>query len=146
MPGTPVIPAGWNETHGAVFAKTHDATVNLRKPGSTESFDEDTERTVFVPLAPYATGQAAGFQAQTTRAADANAEQAEETLRVTGYLVSLNFDRPLAQEPAIGDLIDVTACADQLLVGRTLKVTGVVEGSRRFGRDLYATLTDPAPL
>jgi len=143
-PGTPVIPAGWQQAHGAVAAKTMTAIVNLRNPGSTSTFNPTGRRTEYTPLAAYATAQAARVQAQTSRAVQPGKEQAEETLQVAGYLVTITLDRPADQEPAAGDLVDVTASDDPLLTGRTLKVADVVRGSLRFERDLFCTLVDPA--
>lgn len=143
-PGTPVIPADWQQAHGAVAAKTMTATVNLRHPGSTKTFNTTTRRSEFTPLAPYATAQAARVQAQTSRAVQAGQEAAEETLQVAGYLVTLTLDRTTDQEPSVGDLVDVTASGDPLLTGRSLKIHDVVRGSLRFERDLFCTLVDPA--
>lgn len=141
-PGTPVIPPGWQQAHGAVAAKTMTAVVNLRKPGSTTGFAD--RRTTYTPNTPYATGQAARVQAQTSRAVQAGEEQAEETLQVAGYLVTLTLDRTVEHEPATGDLVDVTASDDPLLTGRSLKISDVVRGSLRFERDAFCTLVDPA--
>lgn len=126
-----------------MVAKTMTATVNLRKPGTTKAFAD--RRTTYTPLAPYATGQAARIQAQTSRAVQpGQEEQAEETLQVSGYLVTLTFVRDVDQEPATGDLIDVTDSDDPLLTGRTLKITDITRGSLRFERDVFCTLVDPA--
>lgn len=143
-PGTQVIPDGWQESHGQVFAKTMPAKVNLRKPGSTKTQNPTTQVTEYVPLAPYAADQRARIQPQTSRAVDSSAEQATETLQVVGYLVTLVFDRPLNKEPAVGDLVDVLGCTDPLLTGRSMLITEVVRSSMRFERDVFCTLTDPA--
>jgi hypothetical protein len=118
------------------------AVVDLRKPGSTTAFVD--RRTTYTPLAPYATDQTARVQAQSSRAVQPGEEQAEETLQVGGYLVTLTFDRDPADEPATGDLVDVTASDDPLLTGRSLKITDVVRGSLRFERDMFCILVDPA--
>lgn len=143
-PGTPVIPAGWQEAHGHVAAETMTATVSLRHPGAVKTYED--RATTYVPLTAYATDQAARIHAMQSRAIAAGTEQAEETLQVAGYLISLEYSRNLDSEPATGDLVDVTACPDPLLVGRTLKVADVVRGSLRFSRDLFCTLVDPAEL
>lgn len=138
-----MIPERWQQTHGTVFAKTMTATVNLRKPGGTKTFNNTTRRTEYTGATPYATDQAARIQAQTSRAVQPVEEQAEETLQVAGYLVTLTFDRDPAAEPATGDLVDVIDSADPLLTGRTLKINDVMRGSLRFERDIYCTLVDP---
>lgn len=142
--GTPVIPPGWQQAHGAVAAKTMTATVDLRKPGSTQAFNTTSRRTEYTPNAAYATDQAARVQAQTSRAVQRGEEQVEETLQVSGYLVTLTFDRTADQEPATGDLVDVKTSDDPLLTGRTLRIHDVVRGSLRFERDLFCNLVDPA--
>lgn len=144
-PGTVVIPAGWQEAHGVVAGKTMTATVSLRRPGATtKTFNTTTRRTEYTDAAAYATDQAARIQAQTTRGVKPGEEQAEETLQVAGYLVTLAFDRTVDQEPATGDFVDVTASSDPLLTGRSLQIHDVVRGSLRFERDLFCTLVDPA--
>lgn len=143
-PGTPVIPTGWQQAHGAVVAKTMTATVALRKPGGTKTFNTTSRRTEYTGVTPYATDQAARIQAEASRAVQPSEEQAEETLQVAGYLVTLTFDRTVDDEPAAGDLVDVTASDDPLLTGRTLKITEAVRGSLRFERDLFCTLVDPS--
>lgn len=140
-PGTPVIPAGWETSHGTVAAATMTATVNLRKPGGTKTWNTTTRRTEYTGASPYATAQPARIQAQTVRTVRSGQEEvAEETLQIAGYLVAIALD----QEPAAGDLVDVTASSDPLLTGRTLRIHDVVRGSLRFERDLLCTLADPA--
>jgi hypothetical protein len=42
-PGTPVIPAGWQQAHGAVVAKTWTVPCEIRHPGGTKGpFDPTT--------------------------------------------------------------------------------------------------------
>lgn len=142
--GTPVIPAGWQAAHGAVVAKTLTATVALRHPGVTKTWNSTSRRTEYTGGAPYATAQPARIQAQTSRAVQPGEESAEETLQVAGYLVTLTLDRTADKEPEVGDLVDVTASDDPLLTGRALRIHDVVRGSLRFERDLFATLVDPA--
>lgn len=135
----PVIPAAWETDHAPVAQATMTATVNLRKPGaSSTSFNVATQQTVPVPFAPYASGQPARFQAYRATAIDRAREVAEDTVRVTGYLVAL----PLQLNPDEGDQIDVTACSDADLVGRTLTVVDLVRGSLRFERDVFAMVND----
>lgn len=138
-PGTAVFPPSWSASHGVVAAKTMTAVVNLRKPGTTKTWSDELEQNVPVKNTAYAEDQAARVQAQ-RRVARHEIEAAEETLHVAGYLVTLTFDRDVAEEPAVADLIDVTASDDPLLTGHTLRVLEVVHGSLRFERDLFCTL------
>lgn len=137
-PGTPVIPADWQESHAPVAQGTMTATVSLRKPGSTTVFDEATGQTEYTPLTPYATAQPARIQAYRATAIDRAKDVADETVRVTGYLVSVPWDNA----PDEGDIVDVTASKDGDLAGRSLVVIDVVRGSLRFTRDLFCTLHD----
>jgi hypothetical protein len=140
-PGTPVIPTHWQESHGAVAAKTRTQPVNLRKPGSMTTFNTTAEHTDVTPLAPYATDVLARIQAHRETSQDSESEQVEETLRVTGYLITLPFDCA----PEVGDLIDIpTSCSDAALAGITLRIVELIRGSLRFERDVFAVINDSA--
>ncbi|GAB2762061.1 DUF6093 family protein [Nocardioides pakistanensis] len=134
-PGTEVIPTGWATGHGTAADGSKTATVTLRQPGTTTSWDEANQRTVSTPLAPYATDVPARIQALTNDARTVDA--AEQQVTVAGYLVAV----PLALDPAVGDLIQVTSSGDPTLDGRDLTVVDVVRGSLRLERDLFCTLS-----
>lgn len=137
-PGTPVIPADWQASHAAVAVGTMTATVSLRKPGTTSVFNEDTGQTEYTPLPAYTTGQPARIQAYRATAIDRAKDVADETLRVTGYLVTL----PWAVSVDEGDLVDVSSCTDPELAGRSLLVIDLVRGSLRFERDVFCTINN----
>lgn len=134
--GTPVVPPGWGVSHAPVLAKTMTAVVDLYTGEETTSWSDDLDRTVTALVPAYAVGQVARIQALQTAASRQQAETAEESLEVTDYLITLPHDL----QPEVGHLIEVTATDDTDLVGRVLQVAGVVRGSERFERDVYATL------
>lgn len=134
-PGTEVIPSGWAAGHRGAAEGGMTATVALRQPGTTTSWDEANQRTVSTPLAPYATAVPARIQALTNDAKAVDA--AEQQITIADYLVAV----PLALDPAVGDLIQVTASGDPTLDGRDLTVVDVVRGSLRLERDLFCTLS-----
>lgn len=135
-PATPVVPDGWGRAHAPVLVKTMTAVVDLYTGAETTSWSEDLDRTVVVLAPAYATAQRARVQALQTSAGRDQAETAEESLEVTDYLVTLPHDLT----PEVGHLIKVTEADDAELVDRFLRVAGVVRGSERFERDVYATL------
>lgn len=139
-PGTAVIPANWQQSHAVVSAKTMTAVVNLRKPGTTKTWDPTLEQMVPTPNTPYAVDQPARVQAQRQTALRRDIDAAEQTVHIAGYLVTIAFEREVAEEPAVNDLVDVTVSDDPLLTGRTMRVLEVVHGSLRFERDCFCTL------
>lgn len=141
-PGTAVIPKNWEANHGLVVAKTMPAVVSLRKPGSTETRNTETQQQEYSKLPAYATGQPARIQAHTTTGTNKTSETAEETVQVTGYLITLTHCRELEHEPAVGDLVDVVDANDQLVIDRTFRVDQIPVGSLRFERDLFCILLD----
>lgn len=143
-PGTAVIPPRWEQSHGKVFEKTMPARVALRHSGVEKTFNDTDRKTDYTNLAPYVICEQARVQAQTSRATDQASVSAEETLVVTGYLVTISLDRAPDEEPIVGDLVDVLGSNDSRLTGQTLVVTDVVLGSLRFERDLMCSLVRPA--
>lgn len=145
-PGTTVFPPDWSTSHAPVAAGWFTGTVSLREPGGTDSaFDPETGVTTVTPFEPFAADLASSI---TPLGADGETGPATETagdmVRITGYLVQvdLTFDGDDAPALKPGCLIDVVTCDDALLVGRTLTVNDIARGSRRFTRDLVATLND----
>lgn len=141
-PGTEVIPRDWETNHGRVIARTMPCVVSLRRPGSTMTRNTETKQQDYAKLTPYATGQPARIQAHTTTGTNKTTQTAEETVQVTGYLITLTFCRVLEHEPAVGDLVDVVDATDQLVLGRTFRVEQIPVGSLRFERDLFCILQD----
>ena len=143
-PGTEVIPAQWQESHGVVAAKTMTFTVNLRHPGTTMAYDHSVGHSVATPLAPSPTNVPTRVQAHRETAQDSERVQGEESVRVTGYLVTLPLSTDLTGL-ATGDLIDFPAdCPDPLLAGAHLRIVDLIRGSLRFERDVFAVINDTA--
>lgn len=118
--------------------------VALRHPGSSTSFNETTQRTDLIPEAPYCTNLLSRIQAHRETAQDADSSSAEESVRTSGYLVTLPLSASLTTL-AVGDLIDVpTNCADPLLAGHSLRIVDLVRGTLRFERDVFAVINDTA--
>ena len=139
-PGTVVIPAGWAESLAPVVQATwmQNATVNLRKPGGTEAWSDDDDRTVTVPFDPFLTGVPANIQALTETSVPP-ADAVEDQVRVLGYLVTL----PLGTAPTDldeGVLVDIVTSDDPMLDGQTMHVTDIVRGGRGFERALICDL------
>lgn len=143
-PGTQVIPAQWQESHGVVAAKTMTICVNLRHPGTTMAYDNSVGHSVPTPETPYATNLPARVQAHRETAQNDEKTSAEESQRVTGYLVTLPLSADLTGLAA-GDLIDFPPdCPDQALASHNLRIVEIVRGSLRFERDVFAVLNEPA--
>lgn len=136
-PGTLVFSDDWAATAGAVTAKTLNATVALRHPGTQQAWDADLEQNVQVPLDPYYTGDCA-IGAVLSRSQAGVVVAGEDQVDVAGYQILLL--RGVAAEE--GDLVTVTDTGDATLDDRTLTVREVERASRRFSRLLFCTLTD----
>lgn len=135
-PGTPVIPENWETAPAAIVQRAMRGEVELRQPGSTQSWSDANEAMVSVPKAPYYSGVARIQNlAGQGRGRVVTAEDAE---MVADYLVTV----PLAVDGASeGDLVKVVDAHDGALVGRVLVVRLIEYGTERFERDLFCTLT-----
>lgn len=134
--GTAVIPPGWAASHRPVAEGTQTAPCTIRKPGTTQTWDDAQQQNITAPLDPYFTGLSR-VQALTNRGSF-DAEAAEEQTSVAGYLVTV----PAAVLPAAGDLVTVTGSGDPLLDGRTLTIREIPQGSQIVERDLFCTFAD----
>ncbi len=135
-PGTAVIPADWATDLRPVAEGTMTASAAIRHPGTTQTWDDDTQQNVETPTAAYWTGTCRAQALTNTRGFDA--EAAGEQVTVAGYLVTV----PATVEPATGDLVDVTGSGDPMLDGRTLRVRDSVQGSLIVERDLFCNFAD----
>ncbi len=163
-PGTRVIPDRWNTDHAPVAAATMRALVSLRHDAgaTTKTYTpydpanpDNTGRTTYDAASPYATDVPARIQGLREMTTRGNQATAEESLRVSGYLVTLPLDDLVdptspTDEPqrgsliATGDIVTVIKCADPLLLlpGTELHVTDIVRGTERWERDLFCELVD----
>lgn len=133
-PGTPVIPTQWAAGHRPVVDKTGTAGCKLRKPGTTQQWDPDTDQNLSVPYDPYYDGTAR-VQALATQAREVTVAADPET--IAQYLIVV----PASVSPATDDLVEIADSGDPLLDGQVLRIVQVAMGSLRFERDLFCVLT-----
>lgn len=131
-----VIPADWAAAHRPVAEGTMRGRVALRVAGTRQVWSDADDQNIAVPLAPYATDVPARVQALAGQARVI--QLADDTEVIADYLVVI----PAARVVAGGHLVDVTACDDPDLLGRTLRVEKAVRGTELFERDLFCTLDD----
>jgi len=158
-PGTRVIPARWNADHAPVVTAAMRARVSLRHDdgATTKTYlpydpehPETTGRTTYSLAAPYAADIPARIQGLREMTARGSETAAEESLRVSGYLVALalGVDDTADAVNAIstGDIVTIDSLteSDQLLLlpGVELRVTDIVRGTERWERDLFCQLVD----
>lgn len=130
-----VIPADWAAHHRPVAAGGMTATIAIRLPGGTPSFNEETGQTTTTPFAPYLSGRARIQVAPVFGGGETVAGGQEIT--TVSYLVALELEG--SDAIAVNHLVDVMGVDDNGgtdLVGRTLKVESVARGSLLFERDL----------
>lgn len=138
-----VIPTTWGLDHAATAAGTMNATVSLRAPGTTPVWNDTDKRTEVADNTPFATGIAA-----TVRAVGGSGTQdvVEEQLVIAGYMVSMDRRATGVDSVVVNSeqntLIDVTACDDPLLVGKTLTAQDIIRSSVRFTRDVLCQFND----
>jgi hypothetical protein len=140
-PGSTVFPAGWDTSHAAVLASQMPDRVSLRAAGGVPTWNPATNRTETTPATPFATSVPARIAAI---GADHDVVTNDDLVRVAGYDIFLPLTGDgvdaLDVDGSADTLVDVTSSADPMLVGKTLRVTGVVRGSTRLERHLLATL------
>lgn len=144
-PGTAVIPPDWGASHAPVAAGTMTARVSLHHTGGTITYQWSDAEQRNVPTLPaaYATDVPARLQANRETSRGDDAVSAEESIKVSGYLISLPLDGDGVDEIAVGDTIAVTTSDDPELEQITLRVVDIVRGSLRFERDVFASVNDP---
>ena len=136
-PDTAVFPTGWAAGLQPVAEGAQTSPCTIRKPGTTQTWDDTTEQNVATPLAPYFTGTCrVQALADTSMLGDA----AGQPLPLAGYLITI----PAAVAPAVGDLItvastDTVTVDDPQLDGQTFVIRDTADGSHVVERDLYCT-------
>lgn len=139
-PGTPVVPAGWSTSHGAVIARALTAaTVAIGPNGGTTAWNEGTGQTETTAAAAVYEG-AASVMAVSDTARILTAVADPTSTRV--YDVTLPLAGTGVDNIRPDHVITVTACDDAQLVGKTLSISGIERGSARFSRVLLAVLND----
>jgi hypothetical protein len=131
-----VIPNDWASHHETVVLGTLRGLVDLREPGTLQTWNPATEQNDVTPKAAYATDVPARVLALSGQARIL--QLADDTEVIADYLVVI----PAEHVVAGGHLIDVTDSEDPALNGRTLRVEKAAMGTERFERDLFCTLDD----
>jgi hypothetical protein len=139
-PGTPVIPAGWGESHAQVIdrALSTASTVTIGPAGGTAAWDEGLGRTVTQPAAAVYAGPAELMAVSDTARA---LTVVEDPVKTRVYDVTLPYAASAGIETEMVITVD-PGDPDPILAGRTLRVHAIERGSRRFSRVLLAVLLD----
>lgn len=139
-PGTPVVPAGWGQSHSAVVGRAVDSasTVQIGAPGGTSAWNEGLGRTVTQPKDPVYVGAAELMVVSDTARA---LTVVEDPVKSRVYDVTLPYDASALVAAEMVVTVDV-GDPDPMLAGRTLRVHAIERGSRRFSRVLLAVLLD----
>lgn len=131
-----VIPDDWAAHHQGVAEGTMRGRVNIRVPGTTQTWNPATEQNDLTPKAPLYSDVPARVQALSGEAR--TVQLADDTEVIADYLVVIPADKVVAG----GHLVDVADTEDPALTGLTLRVEKAVLGTERFERDLFCTLAD----
>lgn len=137
LPGSRVIPLGWEAHHAPVAEGAMTGTCRVQRPSSAATFNETAHKSEYpTPTVLYTTvGRA---QRLPMRGADQSVGDRNVTLQ--RYQVSIPRDRPA---PQINDQVVFTACGDPSLVDLILRVTGSTLGTLRWERDLFCEEVTP---
>lgn len=113
-----------------------EATVTLRKPGGTTTWDDGLGRTVTVPFPPYAIHVPASIQPITS--GGGASDVVDTQIYVLGYRVAVPRDTaPTPAQMDEGIQVEVETCDDPTLVGAKMRVNDVLRGVHRLQRILY---------
>lgn len=136
-----VVPAGWAAHHRVVTDQAvadANCTVTIGPAaGGAPAFDPALGYSVAPAGVPVYAGPAS---IMAVSASDRRQTVAEDEVASLLYDVTLLGDASAAI--STDHVIKVTASDDGLLAGRTLQVSEIERGTRRFSRTLLATLTD----
>lgn len=129
-----VVDPDWSASLAtAVEGFMTEATVHLRRPGGTETFNSTTGLTSVTPFVPFALFVPAKIQPISANEVGVVEEQAW----VLGYRVAVARDvAPTPTQLDEGIIVDVVTCTDPTLVGAHLRVTDVVRGTHLLEREL----------
>ncbi len=130
LPGTRVVPDGWEQRHQPVVEATFTARVQLRDPsGDTQTWNTATGKYTTVKAAAYYDGPCRIQQLNRTQTAE-TAGQVEAT---HDYLVQIPKTVTAVHTGHLAVIYDAT---DTTLNGRELQVSDVLRGSLTWARDL----------
>lgn len=132
-PGTPMVPANFEDDHAFVIRKTHTATCRITAPaGGTPVIGDDLTYPEHTAPTPTYTG---GCRVQELSRDEKERRLGDEVQSAVAYLVVVEHS---ADDIARGHVVEVTGSSDPTLTGdRRLVVARVTRGSVRWERDLY---------
>lgn len=132
LPGSRVIPAGWEAYHRPVLETTRTATITFRRFSGPPVHDPETGSTSRPTVVVFS--GTCRIQDHVTNAAGAFVAGAER-ITVHAYQVSL----PVEADLELDDVGTVDASNDPTLTGRELRVIDIQRGSLLFERDVICT-------
>lgn len=136
-PATPVFPPAWSATHAAVEDTTYESTILITTADATTSWDPELRQTVTAPADTAYDGAASIRPGMRDDLDPGRPNVAEDLVRSQDFAISLPAPVAGIEE---GMVVTINASPDATLEGRTLTVTAVERGDRRFSRLLGAVL------
>lgn len=131
LPGSRVIPAGWEQHHRPVLATTRTATVTFTRFDGPSVHDPVTGTT----SRPSITVYSGLFRIQEHQVSAHIDDAAAQQITTHAYQLSAAVEVDLQ----INDMGLVNACDDPTLIGRELLVTDIQRGSLLFERTFTCT-------
>lgn len=133
-PGTPVIPADWEQSHAPVARKTFTAAIKIYGPPTAGTAAVNTDLTYEPPAAATVLYEGPA-RIQVLNAQQSATEVGQQSQTTAGYLVAI--DRETTGIP-VGAAVQIVTSNDPDLAGAVrLYVAHGDRGSLRFERDLY---------
>lgn len=137
LPGSRVVPDGWEAHHRPVPEGAMTATVTISLPDVAGTWDDATSRTVYGPGTLLWSG-AARVQALPVEATTPVVGEQQQTVR--RYQVSVPLGCPAVP---VGAALDVTTATDQQAEALALRVVDNPDGSLLWERDLVCEQREP---
>lgn len=137
LPGTHVIPSGWDEHHRPVAEDAMTATGSVLRPSTEGVFDPDTMETTYPePTVIYGPGRMRIVRdgVETTR------QIGDRAVVIRSYVVTLPAD---AGSILVGDKVAVATASDPQLPDKALWVHDARYGSQVWERDLICQNAPP---
>jgi len=134
LPNTSVVPAAWSARHRPTSAAAMTATVAVTRPVPGETYDPVSGTTIPAAATAVWSGQA---RIQAITSAARVQIVAGQLTAPRAYYVGLPL--PDSEIVRVGDLVEVTACEADALIGTTLTVADVAGASLVWQRDLICT-------
>lgn len=140
-PGAPVVPANWGANHAQVIDRATDdsgSLVRIGPPGGQVAWNEGRGRSETGIAPPVYVGAATLMLVSDTARA---LTVVEDPIKSRVYDVTLPY--AASALITVGHVVQVDAAdPDPMLAGKSLTVSAIERGSRRFSRILLAVLND----